>query len=122
MKMPRPCINRQAASPRAIDIGCTRGIEYREGVQQVACGLRALGIRKGDIVALHAEPSANFYIADLGIISNGSIAAALYTSLPPGDHARTLAVSEPKALDRGGSEDDASAQRRRCPGSALDSA
>ncbi len=72
--------------------------EYREGVQQVACGLRALGIKKGDIVALHAEPSANFYIADLGIISNGSIAAALYTSLPPGDHARTLAVSEPKAL------------------------
>jgi long-chain acyl-CoA synthetase len=72
--------------------------EYREGVQQVACGLRALGIRKGDIVALHAEPSANFYIADLGIISNGSVAAALYTSLPPADHARTLGVSEPKAL------------------------
>jgi long-chain acyl-CoA synthetase len=73
-------------------------LEYREGVQQVACGLRALGIRKGDIVAMHAEPSANFYIADLGIISNGSIAAALYTSLPPSDHVRTLAISEPKAL------------------------
>jgi long-chain acyl-CoA synthetase len=72
--------------------------EYREGVQQVACGLRALGISKGDIVALHAEPSANFYIADLGIISSGSIAAALYTSLPAADHARTLAISEPKAL------------------------
>jgi long-chain acyl-CoA synthetase len=72
--------------------------EYREGVQQVACGLRALGIQKGGIVALHAEPSANFYIADLGIISNGSIAAALYTSLPPGDHARTLGISEPRAL------------------------
>jgi long-chain acyl-CoA synthetase len=73
-------------------------IEYREGVQQVACGLRALGIDKGDIVAMHAEPSASFYIADLGIISNGSIAAALYTSLPASDHVRTLAISEPKAL------------------------
>ena len=72
--------------------------QYREGVQQFACGLRSLGIRKGDIVALHAEPSASFYIADLGIISNGSIAAALYTSLPPADHARTLAISDPKAL------------------------
>ena len=60
--------------------------------------LRALGVGKGDIVALHAEPSASFYMADLGIISNGSISAALYTSLPPSDHMRTLASVEPKAL------------------------
>ena len=34
----------------------------------------------------------------MGVVANGSIAAALYTSLPPGDHVRTLAVAEPKAL------------------------
>ena len=73
-------------------------LDYRQTVQEVACGLRALGVAKGDIVALHAEPSASFYMVDLGIISNGSISAALYTSLPPTDHIRTLAIVDPKAL------------------------
>ena len=73
-------------------------LDYRQTVQEVACGLRALGVAKGDIVALHAEPSAPFYMVDLGIISNGSISAALYTSLPPIDHIRTLAIIEPKAF------------------------
>jgi long-chain acyl-CoA synthetase len=73
-------------------------LDYRQTVQEVACGLRALGVAKGDIVALHAEPSAPFYMVDLGIISSGSISAALYTSLPPTDHIRTLAIVEPKAL------------------------
>lgn len=72
--------------------------DYRETVRQVACGLRALGIRKGDFVALHAEPGANFYMADLGIMSNGSVSAALYTSLPPADHVGTLSAIQPKAL------------------------
>jgi long-chain acyl-CoA synthetase len=34
----------------------------------------------------------------MGIIANGSIAAALYTSLPPGDHVKPLATARPKAL------------------------
>src|SRR5918992_3709180 len=72
--------------------------EYRDTVREVACGLRALGIEKGAIVALHSETRAEFYMADLGAIANGSIAAALYTSLPPADHVETLAVIEPKAL------------------------
>ena len=99
MKMPRRCINRTGGKSASNRYRMYTWHQYREGVQQFACGLRALGIRKGDIVALHAEPSANFYIADLGIISNGSIAAALYTSLPPPDHARTLAISGPQSLD-----------------------
>ena len=53
---------------------------------------------KGDIVALHSETRAEFYLADLGVIANGSIAAALYTSLPPADHAGTVATVQPKAL------------------------
>ena len=73
-------------------------LEYRDAAQQIACGLRSLGIGKGDFVALHAEPSAWFYMADLGVVANGSIAAALYTSLPPSDHVRTLAAIAPKAL------------------------
>jgi long-chain acyl-CoA synthetase len=73
-------------------------LDYRDAAQQIACGLRSLGITKGDFVALHAEPSAWFYIADLGVMANGSVAAALYTSLPPADHVRTLNSIEPKAM------------------------
>jgi long-chain acyl-CoA synthetase len=72
--------------------------EYRDAARDIACGLRALGIGKGDVVALHAETRAEFYLADLGVMANGSIAAALYTSLPPGDHVKTVAAAEPKAL------------------------
>ena len=44
-----------------------------------ACG--RLGIGKGDTVALHSETRAEFYLADLGVLANGSIAAALYTTI-----------------------------------------
>src|SRR5580658_2098843 len=56
--------------------------EYDQAVQEIACGLRRLGIGKGDIVALYSETRAEFYLADLGVMANGSIAAALYTSYP----------------------------------------
>jgi long-chain acyl-CoA synthetase len=73
-------------------------MEFRDLARDIACGLRSLGIRKGDIVALHAETRAEFYLFDLGIVAGGAISAALYTSLPPAEHVRTLDVSEPKAL------------------------
>ncbi|MDZ4797689.1 MAG: long-chain fatty acid--CoA ligase [Bryobacteraceae bacterium] len=72
--------------------------EYRDTVREIACGLRSLGIGHGDIVALHSETRAEFYLADNGVIANGSIAAALYTSLPATDHVATVARSEPRAL------------------------
>jgi long-chain acyl-CoA synthetase len=72
--------------------------EFRDSARDIACGLRSLGIGKGDIIALHSETRAEFYLFDLGILANGSIAAALYTSLPPVDHVGTLAAVKPKAL------------------------
>ena len=64
--------------------------QYRQAVDEIAAGLRALGIGKGDIVALNSETRLEFYLADLGIIANGSIAAALYPSYPPKDLVRTM--------------------------------
>jgi long-chain acyl-CoA synthetase len=61
-------------------------------VEEIACGLRALGIAKGDIVALNSETRLELYLADLGIMANGSIAAATYPSCPPKEIARTLSV------------------------------
>ena len=73
-------------------------IEYRDIVREIACGLRAIGIGKGDIVALDSEPRAEFYFADLGILANGSVAAALYTSLPADELAKALGNCEAKAV------------------------
>src|SRR6266850_8190667 len=64
--------------------------EYRDAALEIAAGLRALGIRKGDIVALDSETRAEFYLSDLGIMANGSVAAALYPSYPPNELIRTI--------------------------------
>ncbi len=68
--------------------------EYRDSVRQIAVGLRAIGVRKGDMVALQSETRAEFYLADLAVMSAGAIAAALYTSLPVADQVRTLQASD----------------------------
>ena len=73
-------------------------IEYLQAVQEIACGLRQLGIQKGDTVALHSETRAEFYLADIGVLTNGSIAAALYTSYPLAEQARNVRASHAKAI------------------------
>jgi long-chain acyl-CoA synthetase len=72
--------------------------EYKHAVEEIACGLRRIGIGKGDIVALYAETRAEFYLADLGIMANGSIAAALYTSYPLPDQIGNLRASDAKII------------------------
>jgi long-chain acyl-CoA synthetase len=72
--------------------------DYQRAVQEIACGLRQIGIGKGDIVAIHAETSAEFYLVDLGVMANGSIAAALYTSYPLPDQIGNLRSSDAKAV------------------------
>lgn len=72
--------------------------EYRDAVRQIAVGLRAIGIAKGEIVALQSETRAEFYLADLGLMTAGAIAAALYTSLPFPDQVRTLRASDARVV------------------------
>ncbi len=73
-------------------------IEYECAVREIACGLRSLGIARADVVAIHAETRAEFYLADLGIMANGSIAAALYTTYPLPDQIGNLRASDAKAV------------------------
>src|SRR5258705_5614228 len=73
-------------------------IEYRDAALEIAAGLRSLGIQKGDIVALDSETRAEFYMADIGIMANGSIAAALYSAYPASDLLRTIEGCNAKAL------------------------
>ncbi len=71
--------------------------EYQRAAEEIAAGLRSLGIGKGDVVALNSETRLEFYISDLGIMANGSVAAALYPSYPPKDLVRTLTMAGAKA-------------------------
>jgi long-chain acyl-CoA synthetase len=73
-------------------------LEYQRAGQEIACGLHRIGIRKGDTVALHSETRAEFYLADLGVLAHGSIAAALYTTYPAADQVSNLRASHAKAV------------------------
>jgi len=72
--------------------------EYRDTVQQIAVGIRELGVPKGCVVALQSETRAEFYLTDIGIMTSGAISAALYTSLPYADQAKTLRASDAKIV------------------------
>src|SRR5437868_791874 len=56
--------------------------EYQQAVQEIACGLRSIGISKGENVAIFSETRAEFYLADIGIMAAGAVSAALYTTYP----------------------------------------
>src|ERR1700739_2673313 len=72
--------------------------EYRPVAGEIAAGLRSIGIGPGDIVASCTETRAEFYLADLGIMANGSISAALYPSYPAADLVKSIAACDAKAL------------------------
>lgn len=55
---------------------------FEREVELFAYGLRALGVRRGDRVALHAENSAEWLIADLAILSLGAVDVPIYTTQP----------------------------------------
>ena len=72
--------------------------EYKRAAEEIAAGLRTLGIGKGDVVALNSETRLEFYLADLGTVSNGSISAAMYPSYPAADLVRTIQTTGARAV------------------------
>jgi long-chain acyl-CoA synthetase len=72
--------------------------QYLEAAEEIAAGLRHLGLGRGDHIAICSETRAEFYLVDQGILMNGSVAAALYPSYPPGELVRTIELAEAKAL------------------------
>jgi len=72
--------------------------QYKTAAQEIAAGLGSIGIHKGDVVALDSETRLEFYLADLGILTAGSVAAALYPTYPPRDIVRTIQACGAKAL------------------------
>ncbi|HYZ83507.1 MAG TPA: long-chain fatty acid--CoA ligase [Bryobacteraceae bacterium] len=88
----------QPKGGREGDYQVTTWAEYRDAAREIACGLRSLGFGRGDIIGLASETRAEFYLADMGVMTNGSIAAAVYTSLPAREQAATIAQSDAKAV------------------------
>jgi long-chain acyl-CoA synthetase len=72
--------------------------EFRIAAGEIAAGLRTLGIGHGDVVAACTETRAEFYLADLGVMANGSLSAALYPSYPAADLVKTIEACDAKAL------------------------
>ena len=84
--------------PSGKDVHTWTWSEYLQAAEEIAAGLRSLGIGKGDHVAICSETRAEFYLVDQGILMNGSIAAALYPSYPPAELHGTISRSDAKAL------------------------
>ena len=68
--------------------------EFRDHVRWISAGLSAIGLEKGSVVALQSETRAEFYLADLGVMSAGAISAGLYTSVPFADQAHAMKFCE----------------------------
>ena len=72
--------------------------DWLRNSRDIALGLRALGLSKGDIVCILSETRVEFYLVDLGIMGAGGVAAALYTAYPMPDLARNVRDAEPGFL------------------------
>ena len=56
--------------------------EFERQIELFAYGLHALGVRRGDRVALHSENSTEWLIADQAILSIGAVNVPIYTTQP----------------------------------------
>ncbi len=76
-------------------------ITYRdlaERVRQVALGLRALGVGRGDRVAILSENRPEWVILDLATLAAGAVTVPIYPTLPASQVAHILSDSGAKAI------------------------
>ncbi len=72
--------------------------EVASQVKQVSLGLRALGVERGDRVALLSENRPEWAIADLAAQAAGAVTVPIYPTLPASQVAHILADSGAKVL------------------------
>ena len=72
--------------------------EWLRNSREIALGLQALGLKKGEIVCILSETRAEFYLIDIGIMGAGGVSAALYTAYPITELAKNIRFIEPRFL------------------------
>jgi long-chain acyl-CoA synthetase len=72
--------------------------DLRTAVEEVSMGLRALGVEKGDKVAILSENRPEWAIADLAILAIGAADAPVYSTLTPAQVLYILNDSESKVV------------------------
>lgn len=72
--------------------------EWLRTSAEIALGLRALGLRKGEVICILSETRAEFYLTDVGIMAAGGVAAALYTAYPMSDLLGNIQSIAPRFL------------------------
>ena len=70
--------------------------EFRRAVEELSMGLRALGVEKGDKVALLSENRPEWAMVDLATLCAGAVDAPIYATLPPAQVLYILKDSEAK--------------------------
>ncbi|MBI2902254.1 MAG: AMP-binding protein [Candidatus Methylomirabilis oxyfera] len=68
--------------------------EYGQRVREVAAGLVALGLRRGECVSIIAENRPEWLYSDLGIMAAGGVTVGIYTTSSPEQCAYILSHSE----------------------------
>ena len=91
--------------------------EYADRVARVAHGLRELGVRPGDRVAIHSENRPEWVLADLAIQGIGAVSVGVYPTSPAAEVEYLLGHSESVVLIAEDEEqlDKALAVRERLP-------
>jgi long-chain acyl-CoA synthetase len=72
--------------------------EFRLAVEELSLGLRALGVDKGDRVALLSENRPEWAFADLAALAAGAVDVPIYATLTPSQVLYILNDSEAKVL------------------------
>jgi long-chain acyl-CoA synthetase len=92
---------KKAAHLRVKRDGAWRDIsseEFRRSVEEISMGLRALGIEKGDVVAILSENRPEWAYADLATLCAAAVNAPIYSTLTPAQILYILNDSHAKAV------------------------
>jgi long-chain acyl-CoA synthetase len=72
--------------------------EFRTAVEELSLGLRALGVEKGDRVAILSENRPEWAIADLATLAAGAVDVPIYSTLTPAQVKYILEDSQAKVV------------------------
>jgi long-chain acyl-CoA synthetase len=104
--LPAIVLERAAATPKSVamrkkDLGRWKEYtwaDYAERAARIGLGLKALGVERGERVAIHAENRPAWPLADMGVQGIGAVAVGIYPTSPAAEVQYLLSHSESVVL------------------------